>query len=446
MSAPVNCAPFHLARRGPAKPVGSVNQTSRQLGLSLLKLLISLCVVQMLCLLALLWTVNTQKESLHHRSGRPTTTETTEPYFAGKPGPWGELEYMRIQVEPNDETIEAEIRHSLAVPTRWFFAAMTPEQVWTLLTNVGLSAAQLAELRQSPTLADAEGVIIEPPHSVIFGMNEAVRARLYGELGKNELNELYAWPFTWRQGGWDEWISHSGLSDATLALVQQVLFRRGSAYCVSDLNALCTRTTDPEERRRLIKMLSRSSALLMKVRIRPDSDIESLTQYWGRGMHVKDIERLLRSLTKVQGSVTLDVVHLLPPFARKRINCFPTPRAPGETQPDCYWSSWNFFNDPPDDRYYNFETWRTELAERCQQVEAPLFGDLVFLCRPDGIPIHAAVYIADDVVFTKNGSNPRQPWKLMKMEDMLARYATDYVLRIAYFRTPEHFATVDLAR
>lgn len=422
-------------------------RSSRQRGFTRIQLLVGLCLLQFVGLIIILSMWCKEHAAARRPIVPPAAVTPTDPYFAGNPGPWGELEYMRIQVEPNDETVEAESQRAISVPTRWFFGEMTLEQVWMLLTNVGLSADHLAELRQSPSLADAEGVIIEPPDSVIFGMSETVRAKLYGELGKNELNELYAWPFTWRQGGFDEWIANSGLSAATLNLVKQVLFRRGTAYCVSDLNALCTNTSDPDERRRLIKMLSRSAALLMKVRIRPDTDVAALTKYWGRGMHVKDIERLVQSLTKVPGGVTLDVVHLLPPFARKRINCFPTPGTRNDDlQPDCFWSSWNFFNDPPDDRYYNFELWHAELRERCRQVERPLFGDLVFLCHQDGSPIHAAVYIADDVVFTKNGANPRQPWKLMKLDDMLARYASDEELRIVFFRTPENFASSDLAR
>jgi hypothetical protein len=150
---------------------------------------------------------------------------------------------------------------------------------------------------------------------------------------------------------------------------------------------------------------------------------------------VKDIGPLFDSLTKVRNSVTIDVLHLLPPFARKRVNSYPAPLAAGQRPPDCYWSAFNFFNDPPDDRYFDDQVWREELQKEFQFVEQPTFGDLVFLTRPDGVPIHCAVFIADDVVFTKNGANLRQPWKLMKMEDMLARYPEDFPLRVAFFHS-----------
>ena len=35
---------------------------------------------------------------------------------------------------------------------------------------------------------------------------------------------------------------------------------------------------------------------------------------------------------------------------------------------------------------------------------------------------HAAVYLADDLVFTKNGTTPMAPWAIMKLEDVVETY------------------------
>jgi cell wall-associated NlpC family hydrolase len=65
-------------------------------------------------------------------------------------------------------------------------------------------------------------------------------------------------------------------------------------------------------------------------------------------------------------------------------------------------------------------------------------GDTIFLATRDGVPVHAAVYIADDIVFTKNGGSLTQPWILMHMQDMLDTYAVKYPrsgpLKIFYYR------------
>ncbi|MDB6022437.1 MAG: hypothetical protein JWQ04_2294 [Pedosphaera sp.] len=44
------------------------------------------------------------------------------------------------------------------------------------------------------------------------------------------------------------------------------------------------------------------------------------------------------------------------------------------------------------------------------------------------------MYIADEVVFTKNGGNDRQPWKLMEWEDLVARYRVDSPFHPICFR------------
>ena len=53
-------------------------------------------------------------------------------------------------------------------------------------------------------------------------------------------------------------------------------------------------------------------------------------------------------------------------------------------------------------------------------------GDVMFLATPNDAVIHAAVYIADDIVFTKNGESYTQPWILMHMEDMMDTYAVKH--------------------
>ena len=393
-----------------------------------------LCLAQFALLVTLLARWSSQKLPPPPAGTPPTfyTATNREPYFAGQSGPWGDLEYIRINLELPDKFVADE---QAVGPTRWFFAGATREQLQELFISCGLTEVQYSELRDKGTWAtESDGILITPPGDLVLNLSQKSRAALYSVLGANKRNDFQMSPFVYRQGGFDDWFKDSGLSEATLQLVKKVVYRRGAAVCVSDLPELSARVADPAERWRLVKTLSRASSLLMKLRIRPDSDIKALTAYWARGWHVKDIESLLESLTRVPGGVTVDVAHLMPPFARKRMNSYPTPLAPGQRAPDCYWTALNFFNDPPDDRYFDDAIWRKELKEQCQLVEQPTFGDLVFLVRQDGVPVHCAVFVADDVVFTKNGANMRQPWKLMKMEDMLARYPADIPLRVVFFR------------
>jgi hypothetical protein len=49
--------------------------------------------------------------------------------------------------------------------------------------------------------------------------------------------------------------------------------------------------------------------------------------------------------------------------------------------------------------------------------------------------LHSCVHIADDVVFTKNGNNPRMPWKLMHLADVKEVYArSEHEPRLLVYR------------
>jgi hypothetical protein len=48
--------------------------------------------------------------------------------------------------------------------------------------------------------------------------------------------------------------------------------------------------------------------------------------------------------------------------------------------------------------------------------------------------LHMCAYIADDVVFTKNGANIQQPWVLMKLSEMLSSYEKDKPYEIYTYR------------
>jgi hypothetical protein len=397
-----------------------------------IRVLVVVCLLQFILLLVLhhLWEVRTPPVFRRLPVYSPTNRVA---HFVGHPGPWGELEYVRINIEPPDDFVPLDDRPM--PPSRWFFPDHSPAQLSALFEASDLTPEQRTALLDTAAwLVETNGITLVPAPGLILDLSPGARAQIYSVLARSERNDLQCWPFTFRDGGLDDWFGQSGIADATVALLKRMAYTRGPSLCFSDLPVLFSQVTDPRERQRVVKALSRHSTVLMKLRVYPDSDFKALTAYWGRGRRTKDLGPFLESLTKIPGGITVDLAHLLPPFARKRLNSYPPPAAPGQHAPDCYWTAWNFFTDPPDDRYFDDTLWRQELQDHCQVVEQPVLGDLVFLTRPDGVPIHCAVFVADDVVFTKNGANERQPWILMKLEDMLARYPADYPKRVTYFR------------
>jgi hypothetical protein len=69
---------------------------------------------------------------------------------------------------------------------------------------------------------------------------------------------------------------------------------------------------------------------------------------------------------------------------------------------------------------------------------------VLLLVGSDHQALHMCVHIADEVVFTKNGANPQQPWILMKLPEMLDEYETSrpYEIQIYLRKTPPPMTAV----
>ena len=65
---------------------------------------------------------------------------------------------------------------------------------------------------------------------------------------------------------------------------------------------------------------------------------------------------------------------------------------------------------------------------------ASQYGDILLLMNEKQEVKHSAVFIADDIVFTKNGNNYRQPWMLMRIPDLLTTYPATPPMKTVYMR------------
>jgi hypothetical protein len=87
----------------------------------------------------------------------------------------------------------------------------------------------------------------------------------------------------------------------------------------------------------------------------------------------------------------------------------------------------NFFRFDPSDRFLDVSEVSRYVDTMYEAAEGdPKFGDLLLLFREGSLePIHAAVYIAGDIVYTKSGEGIFSPFVLMEMSDFLSVDARD---------------------
>jgi len=354
------------------------------------------------------------------RSGLPAQAATAVPR-----GPWGELEYTRFTLEePADYLPDSRRRLDRAT---WFFEHQSADDVRALLSAADIAPALQAQLLETNRWqVEPMGVRVSPSTEVLVQLGREARQRLYALLRRSDFNPLHQHPFRFRSGAFDEWFADRGLPAVKLALVRSLTFtNRGGALCLVDIDVLQQALTT-NQFRAVFESLYAEPSVLVKLRVDAKSDIDALLRYWGQDGRGRSLRPLLKSLARLPGGGSINIVALLPPFARLRLYTFDSTNEVAGAERDCFWTAMNFYNDPPDARLFDSAYALSRLSQDYAPAASPRqLGDLLVLVDDSGRTVHACVFIAADFVFTKNGADYLQPWVLMTIPDMLARYATD---------------------
>jgi hypothetical protein len=192
------------------------------------------------------------------------------------------------------------------------------------------------------------------------------------------------------------------------------------------------------EREAALRVIASSRASLVYLKVPPESQepIRRMTQYWGIRGRESAVGPLLQGIAKQPDGGILDVLELLPPLPRKLLNTYPG--ASIETtgfKRDCFWTTMNFFNDVPDDGFKDVEYTMAHVREYYEPMGQNFrYGDIVFLVNSYGTVFHAATYLANGLVFTKNGAAAHHPWVIMGVDEMIDNYAAEKPVQTVGFR------------
>lgn len=242
-------------------------------------------------------------------SSRPATAPSN---VAPQIGVWGELELTRIVIEPPDEliSINAETRTSVT----WHFVGYSEDQLIDLLNNAALPVNLQARLLDHQSWERrADRLLLRVPKDLILALPMESRRVLYAALSPFAENGGQWAPASFRANSAADWFAGSGLTDRTVSLVQPLLYRRGAALLFSDLDLILADIKTQRQRMLLLRTLARSTAQLAKLRIRPDTDLSAVIDYWSVGQARRAIAPLLKSLPRDEDGFAIDLVHLLPP-------------------------------------------------------------------------------------------------------------------------------------
>lgn len=367
---------------------------------------------------------------------RAGQTAPADSIIHAKPGPWGELEYYTVFLEATKAQL---MSSELATyDTEWNFVGYTDEQVTRLFETTEMPAAVRAELLNREKWRHHDKMItVVPGSETILALSPAARIAIYSVLTTWEEDGYHHEPVVVGAHSVREWLEHEDLPENVLAAIEKLAYHRGKNLVFADTPLVLRMVETEEDRLKIRKALTRTPTLVVSLRVTPETDTAAIANYWGGPARAKDMEPFLESIADSGIPRTVDVAHLLPPTARRLLYTFPGPEF-GHTgyYPDCHWTSLNFQNPETLDRLADPALATAYVLQNYTKVQGPYrYGDVVFIMDgASGNAIHSCVYLADDLVFTKNGRSPTQPWVVMKLDDVVSYYGMYYSTQLACYR------------
>jgi hypothetical protein len=355
-------------------------------------------------------------------------------YFALADGPWGKITAQPILIEAPEKLLSTDFQLG---DSRWYFAARSATEVASFLRAAGVDEMAIAKLVSLVGEVDGKAGLwsVRPPEDIVRGLSPAVRSVLYDQLAAIPENFAQVEPFRTTQLYLEKWLEAEKLPADLITEVKSLIWKRGSGLFFSDYNLVADHISSPALKIEFLRQLTQKASVVLTLYVPAGDSIDDLVAYYGVNGRADKVRPILQGLSEAGGGM-LGVSNMLPPFARSRLYRFPDALPGSDLGPACHWTSFNFFNQgAPDNSLHEVPAVQDVLGEKyCQVTGPPRFGDVVLLRLPDNSSIHSAVYIADNIVFTKNGPSLATPYIFSTIEEMLAFYPNSESIRLAYYR------------
>lgn len=356
-----------------------------------------------------------------------------------RPGPWGSVYSTAFTISAPEELLP--LRRLEENGTRWVFPNARYNDVERVLASTGMPAHLQAELMEPAVLVqNPGGMEMLPSAQTLLALPAGPRKKLYQALlqypeNRGQITFIHKDTLGDRFGG-----SHHG--EHTLMLFKQLCCEHGDYLVFSGLSVVLAQLPTYEEKRDFMRGLTCQRTLTMRLLINHGADVSAMANYWGKGIRGTDVRTIFESIADSPTGGTLGIINVLPPQPSSQMFVYPTPdnplNGPAPVR-DCHWSSFNFFQDVPDQQLGDPAHFMEKLkADYAPAAGDPRYGDIALFSKPSGNVVHSAVYLADDIFYTKNGATFTYPWMLETLTDLLKQYSFQVEpgekLVVSYFR------------
>lgn len=299
----------------------------------------------------------------------------------------------------------------------WRFEGRSLDATVSLLSRAGLDAT-LVERARELTRCDRDGCAVFADAGLVWSLAPETRSTLYRELARYRANLMQRDP-NLRSASLGPWSAMPGLTQRARDSIARLTWTTQGHFALSDIPSLCAALPSDAERAAALSTLRTREGLDVRVLAPISGELAPLVRYWSLGDD-DHVASLFEEARRLREGVPL--AELLPPVPRERLDTFPSA---SDQELDCFWTALNFFSSP-DATVGCDGTPGFDRALRRRYTEVPLaearFGDVVVFWSRDDVPVHAANLIADDVVFTKNGSDRSRPFTLMRLDEVRVLY------------------------
>jgi hypothetical protein len=187
---------------------------------------------------------------------------------------WQKWEYTTIKLErPDDSFPPMDIKPPDII---WLFEQKTANDVEQLIKSCNLDPVlEKSLLDRTRWKTDPAGLIISPTPTAVRDLPLEARQKIYSILKKNPANFFHFNPFRLPVKDLDEWLASSGLSPENQQIFRQVSWKEGNVILFYDYQLFEHIVQNPQEKKNVAKALSQIPALLMMLKITPQSDINA---------------------------------------------------------------------------------------------------------------------------------------------------------------------------
>lgn len=347
---------------------------------------------------------------------------------SGRSEPWGTLDKKPLMISPPVEYVpQASGPIAEAV---WHFPGLTRESLGALLRDAGLAPDVVSHLQEiavpeAPELK-TPGLVVKPGSAIVRGLTPDVRAKLYLWLARSPLNFDQQSAYYVKGNSIDQWLRGDPVSARARKAVEPLIYRIGDFMYLADIELAREEIGSGPEFQALVRRLLRQEAILVSVRVDRPDQLDTLAEYWGRGGRKTDIQPLLESIGDAGPTQSINISELLPELPRRLLYRYQKVSLEDLGKPqlaNCFWTALNFFASEPDDRYLDPEVAMNTLRRDYFLVHDGMqLGDVVVLSSHAMNVFHVATYLADDLVFTKNGAFSLAPWTILQLDDLKGPY------------------------